>query len=171
MDASLIFPHLGLERGQVVISDTPIEDLISRCLEKGRAINTLKKEVWMKCNLCMMQRLENGKKRPPPNVGAAIANELMDTTVWKGRCAAKCLVEVVPKSVQILTSSSVVQMCILNHLHDQNYLDNPLDQPLSKHMIPLKMLSAVNIITKSCPWHRGQTHFISLERQHILHQY
>ena len=111
------------------------------------------------------------KKRPPPNVGAAIANELMDTTVWKGRCAAKCLVEVVPKSVQILTSYSVIQMCILNHLHDQNYLDNPLDQPLSKHMIPLKMLSAVNIITKSCPWHRGQTHFISLERQHILHQY
>ena len=81
MDASLIFPHLGLERGQVVISDTPIEDLISRCLEKARAINTLKKEVGMKCNLCMMQRLENGKKRPPPNVGAAIANELMDTTV------------------------------------------------------------------------------------------
>ena len=81
LDASLIFPHLGLERGQVVISDTPIEDLISRCLEKARAINTLKKEVGMKCNLCMMQRLENGKKRPPPNVGAAIANELMDTTV------------------------------------------------------------------------------------------
>ena len=77
MDASLIFPHLGLERGQVVISDTPIEDLISRCLEKARAINTLKKEVGMKCNLCMMQRLENGKKRPPPNVGAAIANELI----------------------------------------------------------------------------------------------
>ena len=63
MDASLIFPHLGLERGQVVISDTPIEDLISRCLEKARAINTLKKEVGMKCNLCMMQRLENGKKK------------------------------------------------------------------------------------------------------------
>ena len=36
----------------------------------------------MKCNLCMVQRLENGKKkRPPPNVGAAIANELMDTTI------------------------------------------------------------------------------------------
>ena len=109
------------------------------------------------------------KKRPPPNVGAAIANELMDTTVWKGRCAAKCLVEVVPKSVQILTSYSVIQMCILNHLHDQNYLDNPLDQPLSGHMIALKMLLAVNIITKSCPWHRGQTHFISLEPQHVLH--
>ena len=147
----------------------------SRCLEKARAINTLKKEVGMKCNLCMMQRLENGKKRPPPNVGAAIANELMDTTVWKGRCAAKCLVEVVPKSVQILTSyifyHIYVQLYILNNLHGQNYLDNPLDQPLSGHMIALKMLLAVNIITKSCPWHRGQTHFISLERQHISHQY
>ena len=42
MDASLIFPHLGLERGQVVISDTPIEDLI-KMFRKNASLKNFKK--------------------------------------------------------------------------------------------------------------------------------
>ena len=41
MDASLIFPHLGLERGQVVISDTPIEDLI-KMFRKSASLKNFK---------------------------------------------------------------------------------------------------------------------------------